>query len=50
VIVSIDASEIHSGNDLMRALELYKVGDTVDVVVQNSGQRRTVKVTLQSVQ
>jgi S1-C subfamily serine protease len=49
VIETVDGTEIHSGNDLMKALEQHKVGDTADLVVQNSGQRRSVKVTLQPV-
>ncbi len=49
VIQMVDKSEIHKGIDLTRALDDHKVGDSVDLVVQNSGQRRTVKVTLQSV-
>jgi S1-C subfamily serine protease len=52
VIVGIDNVVIHKQNDLFKALDAHKVGDTVDVHVENkaTGQRRTVKVTLQAVQ
>jgi S1-C subfamily serine protease len=49
VIVGIDGTEIHHLNDLYKALDSHKVGDTVDVVVANQGARRTVKVTLQAI-
>ncbi len=48
VIVAIEGSEIHRSNDLFKALDAHKVGDVVDVTVENSGHRRTVKVTLQA--
>ena len=50
VIVKIDATAVHGSPDLYRALDAHKVGDVVDVVVENRGHRRTVKVTLQAVQ
>lgn len=50
VIVGVDGKEIHKSMDLYKALDTHKVGDTVDVTVQNNGSRRTVKVTLQAVQ
>lgn len=50
VIVAIEGKEVHKSIDLFRALDPHKVGDTVEVTVQNNGQRRTVKVTLQAVQ
>jgi S1-C subfamily serine protease len=49
VIVAIDGKEVHKSSDLFKALDPHKVGDTVEVTVQNAGQRRTVKVTLQPV-
>ncbi|HTR49919.1 MAG TPA: trypsin-like peptidase domain-containing protein [Kofleriaceae bacterium] len=49
VIVGIDQSEIHHANDLYKVLDAHKVGDTVDVTVENEGRRRTVKVTLQAI-
>ena len=48
VIVSVEGAEIHRSADLFKALDAHKVGDVVDVVVDNAGQRRTVKVTLQA--
>ncbi len=52
VIVGIDNNVIHKQNDLFKALDNHKVGDVVDVHLDNkqTGKRRTVKVTLQAVQ
>jgi S1-C subfamily serine protease len=52
IIVGIDNVVIHKQNDLFKALDAHKVGDVVDVHVDNrqTGKRRTVKVTLQAVQ
>ena len=50
VIVGLEAAEVHHANDLYKALDTHKVGDVVDVAVENHGKRRTVKVTLQAVQ
>jgi S1-C subfamily serine protease len=52
VIVGIDNVVIHKQNDLFKALDNHKVGDVVDVQVDNkqTGKRRSVKVTLQAVQ
>ncbi len=46
IIVGVGNREIHDVNDLYKALDTYKVGDTVDVVVERERQRRTVKITL----
>jgi S1-C subfamily serine protease len=48
VIVGIDSTEIHRSNDLIKAVDAHKVGDVIDVTVENAGTRRTVKVTLQA--
>ncbi|MBV8761352.1 MAG: trypsin-like peptidase domain-containing protein [Deltaproteobacteria bacterium] len=48
VIVAIDGTEIHRSTDLFKALDAHKVGDTLDITVENSGQKRTAKVTLQA--
>jgi S1-C subfamily serine protease len=48
VIVGIDSTEIHRSNDLYKAMDTHKVGDVIDVTVENAGKRRTVKVTLQA--
>ncbi len=50
VIVAFDGKEVHKSTDLYRALDTHKVGDQVELTVQNNGTRRTVKVTLQEVQ
>jgi S1-C subfamily serine protease len=47
VIVGVDSTEIHHERDLYKALDAHKVGDEIDVTVENDGQRRKVKVTLQ---
>jgi S1-C subfamily serine protease len=48
VIVKLDNVDIAKSSDLFRALDARKVGDEVEVVVENQRQRRTVKVTLQA--
>jgi S1-C subfamily serine protease len=50
IIVKVDNIDVHRLSDLFRALDAHKVGDEVDVTVENQGHRRTVKVTLQAVQ
>ena len=35
VIVGIDDTEIHQADDLFKALDYHKVGDIVDVTVDN---------------
>jgi len=49
VIVKIDDVEVRSSSDLFRVLDAHKVGDVVDVTLENQQRRRTVKVTLQEV-
>jgi S1-C subfamily serine protease len=48
VIVKVDTVEVTKSSDLFRALDAHKVGDEVEVVLENQRQRRTVKVTLQA--
>jgi S1-C subfamily serine protease len=50
VIIGIDGTEIHHSKDLYKALDNYKVGDTVEVTLEKNGDRRKVKVELQAVQ
>jgi S1-C subfamily serine protease len=50
VIVEIEGAQIHRLNDLYKALDNHKVGDTVEVTLDNKGERRKVKVQLQAVQ
>ncbi len=50
VIVAFEATSIHHANDLYKALDTHKVGDVVEVAIENHGKRRAVKVTLQAVQ
>jgi S1-C subfamily serine protease len=46
IIVGIGGTEIHDVNDLYKALDAYRVGDSVDVIVQREQSRRTVKISL----
>jgi S1-C subfamily serine protease len=48
VIVKVDTVDVTKSSDLFRALDAHKVGDEVEVVLENQRQRRTVKVTLQA--
>jgi S1-C subfamily serine protease len=52
VIVALDGQPIRKANDLYKALDRRKVGDTVEITVENKerGDKRTVKVTLQPIQ
>ncbi len=50
VIVKIDDTDIHRSTDLYRVLDNHKVGDVVEVTVDNTGKKRLVKLTLQAVQ
>jgi S1-C subfamily serine protease len=49
IIVKFGDVAIQRSSDLYRALDTYKVGQEVDVVVKNGDDERTVKVTLQSI-
>ena len=48
IIVGLDGSEIHRSSDLFKALDAHKVGDAVDLSLDNQGHKRSVKVTLQA--
>ncbi len=48
VIIKLDNVDIAKSSDLFKALDARKVGDQVEVVLENQRQRRTVKVTLQA--
>ena len=47
VIVKLGTTEVKKSSDLFRALDAQKVGDQVEVTLENRGQRRSVKITLQ---
>jgi len=49
VIVNVDGAPVTDQNDLFKALDRHKVGDTIDVTVSSGGRERTVKVTLQAI-
>jgi len=46
VIVEINKTKITSFDDLYNTLDLYKIGDVVDVTVMRDGKKRQVKVKL----
>jgi S1-C subfamily serine protease len=48
VIVKLDVTDVHRSSDLFRGLDAHKVGDQVDLIIENQGKRRTVKVELQA--
>ncbi len=50
VIKKIDDVDVHRLSDLYKALDAHKVGDEIEVTVENQGHRRVVKVTLQAIQ
>jgi S1-C subfamily serine protease len=49
IIVAIDGKPIKNIKDLYAALERHKVGDTVTVTIERTGERQHVQVTLQEV-
>jgi S1-C subfamily serine protease len=46
VIVAMEGQPIHSGRDLIAAIEKFKVGQTITVTILRDGQRQDVQVTL----
>jgi S1-C subfamily serine protease len=50
VIVKIEGTDVHSSNELYKALDAHKVGDEIDITVVKDGKRRTVKLTLQAIE
>jgi S1-C subfamily serine protease len=48
VIVNVDGTDVKKSSDLFKVLDAHKVGDSVDVTIENEGRKRTVKVTLQA--
>ena len=49
VITSIDDVPIHKMADLYKVLDAHKVGDSVKVTVENQGEKRDVRLTLQAI-
>jgi S1-C subfamily serine protease len=50
LIVAVGGKPVAKNSDLYKALEEYKVGDTVKVTVQRDGQRQDVDVKLAPVE
>ncbi|HEU0033752.1 MAG TPA: trypsin-like peptidase domain-containing protein [Kofleriaceae bacterium] len=48
IIVKLDQTDVKRSSDLFRALDNHKVGDEVELTLENQGRRRTAKVTLQA--
>jgi S1-C subfamily serine protease len=48
VIVGIEGVEVHRSSELYKVLDSHKVGDEVEVTLDNQGHRRTVKIKLQA--
>ncbi len=48
IIVSLDKTAIKTPTQLLKAMEGYKVGDTVTVGIQREGERQDVPVTLEA--
>jgi S1-C subfamily serine protease len=47
VIVKLGSTDVKRSSDLFRALDAQKVGDEVELTLENRGRRRSVKLTLQ---
>jgi S1-C subfamily serine protease len=49
IVVAVDGKPVETVDDLMDALEKYKIGDRVKVDVIRNKKRQSVDVTLQAV-
>jgi membrane-associated protease RseP (regulator of RpoE activity) len=48
-ITAVDGKEVKSPSDLLRVVLGYKVGDTIKVTINRSGQSQEISVTLESI-
>jgi S1-C subfamily serine protease len=46
VIIAVEGEPIHTGKDLIAAIEKYKVGQTITVTVLRNEQQQDIQVTL----
>ena len=46
VVTEVDGDEVTSAEDLQRAIDSHKPGDTITLTVSRDGESRTVEVTL----
>jgi S1-C subfamily serine protease len=46
IIVAVNEQPVHNGQDVLKALEQFKAGDTITVTVLRDGERQDVKVEL----
>ena len=49
ILVAVDGKPVETVDDLMDAMEKYKVGDRVKVDVVRNNKRQSVEMTLQAV-
>jgi S1-C subfamily serine protease len=49
IIIECDGSQIRNSSDLIRILDRHEVGDEVDIVIIRSGVKKSVRITIQSI-
>ena len=47
LITAVDGEPVRTGDDLLKAVDKHKVGDTVQLTIQREGKKMTVPVTLE---
>ena len=49
IIIECDGSQVRNSSDLIRILDRHEVGDEVDIVIIRSGVKKSVRITIQSI-
>ena len=49
IIIECDGSRVRKSSDLIRILDRHEVGDEVDIVIIRSGVKKSVRITIQSI-
>ncbi len=49
IIIECDGSPVRKSSDLVRILDRHEVGDEVDIVITRKNMKKTVRITIQSV-
>lgn len=49
IIIECDGSQVRKRSDLIRILDRHEVGDEVDIVIIRSGVKKSVRITIQSI-
>jgi S1-C subfamily serine protease len=49
IIIECDGSQVRKSSDLIRILDRHEVGDEVDIVIIRSGVKKSVRITIQSI-